>query len=497
MSPPLEPRGSSSNTHRSPVEPHLAAAPRYPDLGVGRPNSTAGRYPSNVAPNDASRHPYARLSSHREVSLQVSQTHQTSIRVASSQESRQALQPLRSGVNGKVVNEANSLQQQTLHKPKSKLRLRLKLTPPHPPGTRLLVPDAPLPRHISNQDAALARAVSDMGLSRTESGDGRDKENAPIAPKHPFAFNDARDAAMSLGKRHATTGHDYPPIQEQARAHQDYQRGRLETPSHGRNITSSTSGHRRVPSSLTTDERVKAVEEAHLRRPAPSPPKEPVFTINNQSRSSEQPRLTKTLYHLDPTPAVSPLRVEGHGFQPITSCSTPVSANIPHPSGKEDRVERDGIEQEASSISLSLTVSQEDSHVFELDGSREMTEEQKAFGKQSHPIAPILDDQPLEVGTPAAQDTSRVDQSWATNSEQQSLHTREIDTVRDSSLDVSDSREDCDNTCWTSTTADDSGMVGEESKDKEGEGKKTDAEGMSDVFSVGLFCTPPVSVTTS
>jgi hypothetical protein len=503
--------------------------------------SDLGRYP---APS----HPYARLPSHR-VTSQPKAT-------ANNASTRSALQPTsasRSAVNASTQpyqqrqsrdishihnpaleldmvqvqthrqlssrheREGHSAPQPTLYKPKSKLRLRLKLTPPHPPGTKLLIPSAPLPKHLTKDDPSLLKALTKITSVERKV---EDKENH--GDEH---VGNKRDSVTSFGNPSRTSAFDeldasqpeYPPIHAQARAHQAYQRAQL---GHGR--VAHPASHRsgsRIPSDSINEDRVKAVAEAHLRRPAPSAPREPVFSTNGPNETQDDLSLTQEIhagriasvpegkfYYLDPTPVVSPIRVEGPGFQTITA-ATPLTSHI-RKMGDQSFASEDPqafrAESSASTADHSVTDSYTDdsqvtsddvgnrTHATEADNSCYEMSYAEPHGEQSIKATFRKTAEPPEFNDSDHKNRVSRDRLPETHTE-----TRDLDQVRDSSFDnsgnTSNSRDEGE-TGWTSTSGDDSGMSAD--RDDEQRSSKRDgsrrkgpdtSEQMSDVLSVGCF----------
>lgn len=407
--------------------------------------------------------------------------------------------------------EGHIAPQPTLHKPKSKLRLRLKLTPPHPPGTRLLVPSAPLPKHLIKDDPSLLKALTKItSIERTS----QDKENHGDG-----RVSDRRDSVTSFGNPSRTSGFDeldtsqpeYPPIHAQARAHQAFQRAQL---GHGRVARpTSNRSESRGASDSTNDERAKAVAEAHLRRPAPSAPREPVFSTDRPTTLGDL-SLTQEIsisrvasipegrfYQLDPTPVVSPIRVEGPGFQTITA-ATPLTSRIREIADQSSALEDSpAVRAESSASTLDLSVA--DSYT---DDSQ--------IG--SHTRAGEADVSPYEMSYAEPHGEHGIEASFRGNVQPPHIYnnehdyrvsrdhlpetrneTRDLDEVRDSSFDnsgdTSNSRDEGE-TGWTSTSADDSGMSADRDDEQRPSKRVGDRrkgpesnEQMSDVLSVGYF----------
>lgn len=425
----------------------------------------------------------------------------------------------------------HNLPHQTLHKPKSKLRLRLKLTPPHPPGTKLLIPSAPLPKHITKDDPTLLKVLTKITSNDRK---GEDKENDSEGQQRRDAIprNDKRDSGMSFGNPTKSSGFDdldagamgqeYPPIHAQARAHQAYQRAQL---GHGRAAVApgETSGRKpdsRYPSNSTNDERIKALEEAHLRRAAPEPPREPVFTLKRgqgETRNGTSVDIPEgRFYQLDPTPVVSPIRVEGTGFQTITAATPrPTTSAVGTDSQEVFDLARRSDERIASGSETTLDLS------LNVSRARESEEELREVGHETIAYADVSrfeisyaeshgghgQGQGLETSfgdsieviqpTQPVQHQLQEKERVHTPIKRHDVETRNIDDVNDGSFDnsgdVSTSR-DGNETDWTTTSGDDSGVVADREDDgarRSSRGKNDTGEQMNDVLSVGLDINSP------
>ena len=407
--------------------------------------------------------------------------------------------------------------QPTLYKPKSKLRLRLKLTPPHPPGTKLLIPSAPLPKHLIKDDPSLLKVLTKITSIERKVEDKENHDEGRVTTRRDSITSFGNPSRASDFEQLDAIQPEYPPIHAQARAHQAYQRAQL---GHGRVARPiSNRSESRVPSDSTNDERAKAVAEAHTRRPAPSAPREPVFSTNRPIETQDQGSSTQEIdvgriasipqghfYQLDPTPVVSPIRVEGPGFQTITA-ATPLTSRTRENGDRSlalDDPQAFPGDSGASTLDLSVTDSYADDSQTASDhvGNRTRAAEaddacyEMSYAEPhgEHGIEATFQKIPEP---PSFNDGDHNDRVSRDRLPEAHTETRDLDEVRDSSFDnsgdTSNSRDEGE-TGWTSTSGDDSGMSAD--RDDEQQSSKRDgvrrkgpdtSEQMSDVLSVRSF----------
>ena len=377
-----------------------------------------------------------------------------------------------------------------------------------------MIPSAPLPKHITKDDPILVKALTKV-ISNDRHREG--KENVESRNYQDYAGrNTQRDSGMSFGNPTKSSGFDdldadgfYPPIHAQARAHQAYQRAQL---GHGRAAPSETVGKKpnsRYPSNSTNDERIKALEEAHLRRAPPEPPKEPVFTLKRVQtetfNSAESGDSEGRFYQLDPTPVVSPIRVEGAGFQTITA-ATPRPAV--HETERKSEVQRDTTRairspetsESETTIDLSLTVSracESEDEVLDVGNETFAQEDVSRFDTsyaESHGAhgVQVAFQETIKVihneRSPTEHEQETEAQTFArAQAKHKEIESRNLDDVNDSSFDnsgdISASR-DGNETGWTSTSGDDSGVTEDAREKRPNKDKKQTGEQMNDVLSV-------------
>lgn len=363
----------------------------------------------------------------------------------------------------------------------------------------------------------MVKALSKV-ISNDRKGEG--KENAEGQQRRQPVNRDAqRDSGMSFGNPTKTSGfdeldmaeQDYPPIHAQARAHQTYQRAQL---GHGRVGPTSETGKKhdsRQPSSSIHDERVKALEEAHLRRAAPEPPKEPVFTLRRGQIETRDPVELEIpegkFYQLDPTPVVSPIRVQGVGFQTIAA-ATPRPVQYEEDSRPDEREDSGLLARSAqtseseTTIDLSLTVSRacESEDETRQAGDETRAHEDSGFdisyaeSQVTHGVE-VTFKETISITRPvqARREHEQGEREEAVargQAKRNDVETRDLDDVNDSSFDNSgdiSASQEGNETGWTSTSGDDSGVTEDKKSTK---GKDENGEQMNDVLSVSarLLC---------
>jgi hypothetical protein len=315
----------------------------------------------------------------------------------------------------------------------------LKLTPPHPPGTKLLIPTAPLPSHITTDDPLLLKALEPPVKKK------REKENGSEGSFGNAFELDTFEIAQAEGKK-------FPPIHAQARAHQAYQRaqlghGRARAPGQGE-IAKERVRSEVLPKDYelvgkkndllmeasTNGERIRAIEEAGQRRQAPSPPLEaqpPIFPSLNKKTDQREIVIhgEGKFYQLEPTPIVQ----------------------------NERELSRE----------TSLDMSMEVSRIADEELDRDGEEMETKYYLEDHSAESTF--------------TPNKVQDQQDHRKPEQIETRNIDEVRDSSFENSGQDDsavhETGESSWTSSGADDSGVAqSDENKSQE----------VSDVLSVSL-----------